>query len=504
MPRISPAVWALAALTLVVHALTNGGYNVFRDEFYYIACGKHLAWGYVDHPPAIAFIARITTALFGESAAGLRFFPAMAGAATVFLAGVMARDLGARGFGQALASLCVVVAPVYLEGFTLLTMNAFDFLCWTVLCWLLIRMLQGGDLRNWVTFGIVAGLGLLNKTSVLFLLAGVGLGLLVTKERRQLASRWPWIGGVIAAVLFAPYIAWEIQHGWPTLEFISRAQAEKNAVVSPWDFFTGQVLIHHPLTAPVWLAGLTGLLFAPRLSAARALGVAYLAIFALFIATHAKLYYLSPMYPVLFAAGGEVLEHVTAARALQWLRPAIATLLVAGGALLAPATLPILSPERLEGYLQALHLKAPLMERHRAPRLTQTFADEFGWEEMVAKVAAVYRGLTPEEQASVAIFTSNYGEAGAIDFYGPQFGLPSATSGHNNYWLWGPPPGRGRLVITVGESEEDVAKTYDDVRTVDHTNNDWAMPYENNVPIIVGRHPKATLEQVWERCKKFI
>jgi hypothetical protein len=494
----------LSALTLLIHLATNTGYDFFRDEFYYIACGRHLAWGYVDQPPLVAVLVDLGRGLFGPSLAGLRFLPALAGALTVLLAGLMARDLGGGGFAQALAGLCVMVAPVYLEGFTLFTMNAFDFLLWTILCWLLIRILRNGKPRAWLLFGLVAGIGLLNKTSLLFLIGGLFLGLLLTAQRRQLARPWPWVAATLALAIFAPHLMWQARHGWPTLEFMHNAQVEKNVHASPLAFLAGQVLIHHPLTAPVWLAGLAFLLVAKREAALRPLGVAYLAIFGLFVMTGAKLYYLSPIYPVLFAAGAVVMESASAGPRGRWLRAPALGLLLAGGALTAPAVLPVLPPEQLEAYLKALHLKPPLMEHHRPPRLTQTFADEFGWEDMVRKVAAAFHALPPADQARCAIYAHNYGEAGALDFYGPKYGLPPAASGHNSYWTWGPPRDRGAVVITVGESEDDVHKTYRDATVVDRTRNDWCMPYEDDVPIIVGRDPISTFEEIWPRCKIYI
>jgi len=503
-PRGAPPVPVLLGIaTLILHVATNHGYNFFRDEFYYIACGRHLAWGYVDQPPLVAVLADFARA-FGPSLGGLRFLPGLAGAITVMLAGWMARDLGGGVFAQALAALCVMIAPVYLEGFTLFTMNAFDFMLWTVLCWLLIRLLRGAPDRTWLVFGVIAGIGLLNKTSVLFLIGGVFLGLLATSQRRQLARLWPWLAAVIAFALFAPHLIWQVQNHWPTLEFMHNAQVEKNVHVGLVSFFAGQVLIHHPLVAPVWLTGLFALLFAKRLADLRAIGVAYLCIFALFVLTGAKLYYLSPIYPVLLATGALVIEGATAGQWARLFRAPVLVLLLAGGAALAPAVLPVLPPDKLETYLHALQLTPPLMEHHRAPRLTQTFADEFGWEEMVKQVAAAYHALPDSDQARCAIYAHNYGEAGAIDFYGPRYGLPHAASGHNNYWLWGPPKDRGALVITVGESEEDVAKTYRSVTVVDRTRNEWCMPYENDVPIILGRVPKDRFADIWPRCKILI
>ncbi|HVP39882.1 MAG TPA: glycosyltransferase family 39 protein [Candidatus Saccharimonadales bacterium] len=497
----------MAAVELVIHLLTNGGYNVFRDEFYYIACGRHLAWGYVDHPPLVAAVAALSRAWFGDSLRGLRLFPALAGSLTVLLTGLMARDLGGGRFARFLACLGAIVAPVYLGNFTLFTMNAFDLLFWALAAWLLIRILNGGNPRQWLLLGLVAGVGLLNKHSMLFFLGGMFLGLLLTSARRHLRTRWPWLAALIAALLVAPHVAWQVSHGWPTVEFIQRASRLKNFPISPLGFLWGQVLLMQPLTFPVWLAGLGSLLLGFGSRRHRALGLAYLAVFLLLMLTKSKVYYLSPAYPFLLAAGAGALERFSDARGRGWLRPTAAAACLVGGAVLAPLALPLLPPARLEAYMHALRLTPPPEERHRAPRLTQTFADMFGWEEMVAKVARVYHALPPAERARCVLFASNYGEAGAIDYYGPRYGLPPAVSGHNNYFLWGPGDmsgGRGDVVITVGETREDVGHSYREVTEADRTDNEWCMPFENDVPILVGRGPKNRLSEIWWRCKDYI
>ncbi len=374
----------------------------------------------------MALLAKASRLLFGPSLAGLRLLPALAGAATVWLAGTMARELGGGRYAQGLAALGVIVAPAFLEGFTLFTMNAFDVLAWSLLLWIAIRILKGGSPRLWLLLGVIAGLGLLNKHSVLFLLAGLLAGLVLTPARRHLRTRWPWLAAALALAIFAPHLAWQARHGWPTLEFMENARRLKNPPITPLAFLNAQAMNMLPLTAPVWI----------------------------------KPYYLGPFYPALFAAGAVAVDAQPRRRAWAWLRGAIPVTWLALAAIVAPVVLPVLPPERLERYLGALHLRAPLSERHRPPRLTQTYADQFGWEEMVAQVARVYHGLTPAERARCGIFASNYGEAGAIDFYGPGYGLPHAISGHNNYFLWGPGPGPIDVVITVGETPEDVEQSF--------------------------------------------
>jgi hypothetical protein len=497
-------VLVLAAATVLLHLLTNTRYNFFRDELYYIACGEHLAWGYVDHPPFVALLAKLSRTLFGDSLGGLRLLPALAGGAVVWLAGLMARDLGGGRTARGLAALGVIVAPVYLEGFTLFTMNAFDVLFWALILWIAIRILAGGTPKAWLVLGLVAGVGLLNKHSVLFVLAGLFAGLLLTPARRHLRTPWPWLGGAIALAIVAPHLVWQAQHGWPTLEFMSNARRLKNAPIAPPGFLAEQIKIMLPLTAPVWIAGLGWMLGARAGRPFRAIAWAYLAILALFIVTQAKPYYLVPFYPVLLAAGAVAVEGLVRAPRWSWLRAAIPAVWIAGGSGVAPIVLPVLPPERLERYMRSLHLQESMSERHRPPRLTQTFADEFGWEEMVAKIARAYQSLTPAERARCGIFANNYGEAGAIDFYGGKYGLPRAVSGHNNYFLWGPGSRPVDIVITIGETREDVEQTFRSVVEVDRTRNEWCMPYEDDRPIFIGRGPKSRLLDVWPRCKMYI
>lgn len=507
--RTPALVFALAGAFLALELLTNTRYPMFRDEFYYVACGRHLAWGYVDHPPLIALIARVSVALGGGALWGLRLLPALAGATTVALAGDLARRLGGGRWASAAACLGVMLAPVYLETFRLLTMNAFETLGWTLLLWCAVRLLArinaGARTRRraWIAFGAIAGLGLENKHSMAFLLVGLAIGVLLTPARRLLRTSGPWLAGAVALALAAPNLAWQIAHHWPTLEFMRNAAAQKNAALSPLEFLRGQEQMLEPLAAPLWALGLAWLLVARAARPWRALGVAWLSILALFLVMHAKTYYLAPYYPLVFAAGGVAFERVT--RRARVVRPVYATLLVLAGAAIAPVVVPLLPPARLERYLHALHVHPVATERHREPRLTQTIADQFGWPEMVAKVAHAYHALPDSDQRRVVIYAHNYGEAGALDWYGPHLGLPHVFSGHNSYWWWGPPPpDRGAVVITVGEDPDDVAKTYAQQTTVDSTDNEWCMPYENHQPIIVGRKPKNTFAEIWARCRLYI
>jgi hypothetical protein len=493
----------LSALKLLLHFLTNGGYGYFRDELYYLACGEHLDWGYVDQAPLVAVVAWFERAVFGDSLFALRLMPALAGAATVFLTGLIAREVGGRRFAVLVACVSVIVAPYFLTINTILTMNAFEPLFWAACALALARILKSGEQRLWLWFGLFAGLGLMNKHSTLAFGFAVVAGLAVSHTRRLFLSPWLWAGGALALLIFLPNVVWQIQHGWPTVEVLRNADKNQNVAFSLADFVKGQVLLMHPLTFPVWASGLYFYLFRREARPFRALGWAYVALFALMVVFRAKVYYITPFYPILLASGGAQIEAWTETRrALRaWARPALVCLLLAGGALMAPLGLPVLPVETFIRYQRALGVEPPRTEKLKLAELPQLYADMFGWEEMTQAVAQVYNGLPPEERERCAIFARNYGEAGAIDFFGPRYGLPKAISNHQNYFLWGPRDYTGECVITIGEKLEDVRKFFDQTDQVATFTHPYVLPHENNQPIFLCRRPKRPLKEIWPNVK---
>jgi hypothetical protein len=271
--------------------------------------------------------------------------------------------------------------------------------------------------------------------------------------------------------------------------------------VSVLGFLGYQLLLLHPLAAPLWLTGLWRLLFHDEGRRDRALGVAFLVAAAVLMALRARPYYLAPAYPMLLAAGGIACERWWAGRR-AWLRPAYAGLLALGGILLAPTILPCLPPEAYIRYSEALGLKQPRVENHRIDRLPQLFADRFGWPEMAQAAAEVYHGLTPEEQVVTAIFAENYGEAGAIDLYGPALGLPKAISGHLNYWYWGPGDNTGEIVIGLGVDPSETRPLFESCEIKGRTSSQWSMPRER-IAIYLCRGLKMPLTELWPEVKKW-
>ena len=494
----------LALLTILIHFLTNGGYGYFRDEFYYMACGEHLAWGYVDQPPFAALMALVTRHLLGDSLFALRFFPAICGGLIVLLTGLMVRELGGGRYAQGLAAVAVIVAPVYLAIDNFFSMNCFDEVFWALAGYIVILILKEGDPKLWILFGLVAGLGLMNKYSMGFLGLGIVVGLVLTPARRQFLSKWLWLGGAIAFVIFLPHILWEIHNAFPTLEFIHNATATKNLPQTPLQFMAGSALGMHPLTLPIWLAGLAFFFLAKAGKPYRLFGWIYVSILALFLLTKARPYYLSPAYLFLFAGGAVAIGAFVQQRNWNWLKPASLVLLLMGGAALAPYALPIFPLGIFLKYQEFIGFKPATEERGELGKLPEQYADMFGWENMVATVAKVYDSLSPEEKQKCVIGASNYGEAGAIDFFGKKYGLPHAISGHNNYWIWGPGEKPGEIAIVVGGNPNAYHSMYEDVQQAATVVSEYARPFETDLPVYLCRRPKVTLQQVWPHLKGFI
>ena len=508
------AVFAAVKL-LLQFALTlwtlHLGYGYFRDEFYYLACGHHLAWGFVDHGPIVAVQARVGELLFGESVFGIRVLSAMAGAATVFLTGMLAWAMGGRSPAQALAMFAVLLTPQYIGVDGFLSMNSYEAVFWMLCALAVLMLLRGASERLWWTvFGVSAGVGLLNKPSMAFFLVAVVLGLLCTRSRRILWSRWAAVGIALLVLIALPNVLWQIHNHWPTLEFLRNGRdAGKNTVLSPLHFFLAQFAMLGPFNALVWIAGLVALLRAKSIRDGRWMGVTYVAFYVLMNAMHAKDYYLEGVYPALFAAGGIAWERryalsrrVIDERVAAF--PALEGVLLAANLLILPMASPVLAPAAWVRYASALHLHGSQSETMETGPLPQFYADRFGWDEEVDAVVKAYRTLTPAEQQRVCIFGKDYGEAGAIDLLGPreQPGLPPAISGQNSYWMWGTHGCDANIVIAVvSDSREQLVTKYREAELVGRISDPYAMPFERRrgIWVLRGRLSSAPFDWADER-----
>jgi hypothetical protein len=494
---------AAALAKLLLHFYAARRYGYFIDELYYLACAEHLGWGYVDQPPLIALIARMVRETLGDSLTAIHLLPALAGAGKVLLTALLTRELGGRRFAQGLASLCVLLAPGFLALDNWLSMNAFEPLFWMGCAWLAIRIIKTGNAKLWLWFGLLAGIGLENKYSMLIFGFAIVSGLLATPERRLLRSGWLCAGGLLAFLIFLPNLLWNIQHGFPFLELQRNIQRSgRNVDLTPLSFLFQEMLMMLPVAAPVWLAGLWFFLLHRDGKPFRALGWACVIAATLILVLNPRVYYLFPAFPMLFAAGAVLLESWFNRPRLQWIKYAYVAVLIVVGAVIAPMAVPVLPADRYIRYSTALGLQQPRIETHPLGPLPQLYADQFGWEEMTAEVARVYQSLPAEIRGRTAIFAQNYGQAGAIDFFGPKFGLPKAISGHQTYFLWGPRDYTGESMIVLHDRQENLEKQFAHVERAGHVGHPYSMP-EEHFDIYYCRGLKGTLKDRWAGVKNW-
>lgn len=458
LARLGPALAALT--TFALHAACWGRYGLFRDELYYLVCGQRLTSGYVDQPPGIALVARLAYSLFGTWVPGLRVFSWIAVAATVYLTGRLAARIsggnGAAATLAAVASSCCLLLQLVSHT---LSLNAFEPLLVLAVVHVLLRLAQGGDPKLWGAAGGLAGLAVLMKYTAAPLILALLAGIAVTPARRALRTRWALAGAAFGFLVVLPNLAWQASHGFPFLEMVNAAVTWKNTPTTPFQFLGGVLMAANPFTAPLWVGGLGWLLLAPRARASRFIGIGGLIQLLFLMFGHGKQYYATALLPLFFAGGAVAVETLVRSRTVRW---AYGALVVATAVVMAPLAIPILPPQVLVRYLDAVGLRPPPNERFEQGVLPQWFADQFGWRELTAGVARVYRSLPPEEQAHAAVFAKNYGVASAIEILGPEYGLPRgiAASGHNQFWFWGLPAGRGDPLIMVSDPGENCGEGF--------------------------------------------
>jgi hypothetical protein len=496
-----PLIAAIA--TFGLHLVGNPHYGYFRDELYLIICGRHPQWGYVDQPPITPLLAA-GTQIFGHSLALLRAVPAFFAAAGVYVVCLLAAELGGGAFAEVLAALVVFFAPVLMNFGMKVSPDTVGLWLWPLEALYTLRLAKGADPRGWLAVGAAFGICIQSKYTVVFFMAALLLGLLLTPERRILFSRWFLAGCAVCGVIAMPNFLWQAYYGFPMLELLRAGQHGKNLIVGPAQYLFQQLLITNVFLSPIWIIGLAWLLWNARL---RFLGYTYIILIVFMIVLHGKHYYPADVYPYLMAAGGVAIEAWTNRRKL--LRPVVTTAVIVLGLVFVPFALPILPEEQVVSYtnslLGILHIphQAVATEHQRLPALPTDWADMHGWPELAATVAKAYQSLSPGDRTQVAIVTQNYGEAAAIDFFGPQYGLPPVISGHNQYYLWGTHGYSGNVIIDVAGdcgAREHLFASSERVATF---TSPWVMPYEDGIPIMVCRGIQRPLAELWPSVKAY-
>ncbi|HEY2474200.1 MAG TPA: glycosyltransferase family 39 protein [Candidatus Cybelea sp.] len=491
-----------AILTFIIHLIANPHYGFFRDELYFVICGFHPAWGYVDQPPVVPLLAA-GSQIFGHSLVALRAICAFFAAACVYTTCLLVLELGGGVFAELFAAVVAAVTPALMDFGTKLSTDTIGLWLWPLAALYVLRIAKGADPRLWLAVGAIVGIAMESKYTIIFLIAGMVLGLLALPQRRVLFTPWFLAGTLLAALIVLPNFIWQAQHGYAMLMLLRDAGEYRNVILSPVEYLATQVLVTHPLLAPVWLIGLIALL---RRAETRFLGVGYLVLIFAMVVFHGKDYYPGDVYPIPIAAGAVAIE-AWSARATYW-RPALALYVAIAGSLLVPLLMPILPERTMSAYDQiAVNLLAQEValartERTEIGNLPPDWGDMHGWPELAATVARVYRSLPPAEKAQAAILASNYGEASALDFFGPQYGLPPSISGHNQFWVWGPQGYSGNVLIEVnGVCQQGLFRKG---RVVTRFSNPWGRPFENGFPISVCEGIQTPLQAYWPQLRTYI
>lgn len=478
------AIAALVAAKLAIHMATNGAYDFMRDELYYLAAARHPAWGYVDYPPITPTVARLSLWLFGPSVWGLRLWTSIAGAVVLLLTVAIARELGGGRLAGLLAGVAALASPLLLGANWLFETVSFDQLTWAVCILLFARLIRRPAPWTWLALGVALGVGLETKYQVIGLALGLLAGLAATPLRRQLLTAWPWSAVALAALIFLPNLLWQIEHGWPSVQYTLNHHATQTGDFNPLSYLAGQVALVGPLGLPLWLAGWY-LLW--RHSELRPLAVGATVTFVLFLLV-GKNYYVGGLYALLLAAGAVAAERVAARR--RWVPATAAILAVLNGLILLPAALPLL-PE-------------PVMARSPLALARSDFGATIGWHELVDQVASADAGLSPDERSHVAILTVNYGEAGAIDPFGPAKGLPPAISPELTYWYWKPSHVDDSAVIAVGFSRGALTPLFGNVQAAGTLGNKYGLHNdEYGLPVFVCRNPRVSIDAAWASLREF-
>ena len=486
-----------------MHAALNPGYGFFRDEVYFIICGRHPALGYVDQPPLVPLLAALSQS-GGDSLFALRLVPALFSAGSIYVTCRIVQELEGRAFAQILGAVAAFFAPVLMAFGGQLGTDTPGLWLWPLAALLVLRLTRGADPRTWLAVGAALGIAFESKYAVVFFAAALLAGVALTPERRIFRTPWFAAGMLLAAAIVLPNVAWQAAHRFPILELLRNGQHGKNVVLSPSQYLLQQLFLLNPVLT---LVPLTGLAWALVRAPLRFLGYAYLLLLAAMIALHGKDYYPADVYPYLFALGAVPIERWTQ-RARFLTRPAVLAMAAAAGVWLLPFVLPVMSEAHFAQYrsrvLRSLGAQPAQSEHHAPSPLGQEYADMHGWPQLAHTVAEVYASLPAADRARVAIVASNYGEAAAIDFFGARYGLPPALSGHNQYFLWGTHGRSGDVLIDVGGDCGASAHLFRHAERAATFTAPYTMPYESDLPVMLCRGIKRPLATVWPAVKLYI
>ncbi len=485
----------LALADFIVHMIFATNYGYFRDELYYIVSGtQHLSLGYVDFPPFIAYVAALLYVVSKDSLISIHVVPALVESILVFVTGMIARELGGRRKAQLLAAISTLLTLDFLAFGSIFTPDSFDSLWWSLLAYLIIRIIKRKEPKLWIVAGLVVGIGLLTKLTIIFFVTALFISFLaIPSSRKYLRSKWIAVGGLLAIAFILPMTYWNFANGWPMIQFYESFRGDFSGG-GPWSFIFSQVGGISFLNVPIFLIGVYFYLRSEGGSQLRAVGLSYIILFVFMTILDMKVYYLMPAYPMLYAGGAILIEKSSISKKgmFRWFgsKPFIASLIIVA-ILLAPIVVPIFSP-------------STMIRTYGSADYQTVLADKYGWSLMVSNLSQAYNTLPTSVKSQACIFTSNYGEASAVNFLGKNLELPKAISGHNNYYIWGPGSCTGEVLITIGVSLSTLQQGYKNITTLTVLDCQYCISYEQILPVYLCMNPNFTsVAAVWPSVRHY-
>jgi hypothetical protein len=495
-------LYFLGALSMLIFILlmissTVKPYGFFIDEVYFIACSKRLAWGYIDQPPLSIALLSMAIHLFSNNVFAIRFLPALSIASTVFVTGLITRRLGGGSISMMIAGLAVMTMPVFLIFGSFYSMNAYEPLIVTTVVYYVVRMVQENAPRYWLHIGILMGLGLEMKHTIVLYGVALLFGLLLSSKRNLLWNHWILLGGLACFIIILPNIIWQFVNHFPSLKLYHNSFTNKNIEKSALQIIVEQIVFVNPAAFPLWFIGLVSLLFSKGRSYIFMLGAYVFLLCIMLIGHSSRPDRITSVYPFLMAFGAVAIEQYLVTFWQRFAQISIAVLILFTGMLLAPIFCPVLPPQTLKVYIAKLGLQFDVEEGKKGEPIPQWLADRIGWKELTAEVAEIYNTLPVNEKQNAVIITNNYGQAGALELYGPKYGLPTVYATHNSYHSWGPPSDTVRTYIGVCFDLNDMSDKFDNVeQAAIYYCPDCTKP-QHAIPILIMRGPKFSMENDW-------
>jgi hypothetical protein len=485
---------------ILIGVLSSYGY--FIDELYYLSCSHRLAFGYIDQPPLSIFILYVNRILFGDSLFAIRWIPALTISATVFLTGIITKQLGGGRYAMVMSAIAVAGCPVYLLFGSFYSMNVFEIFIWTLIMYYTIRILKEDNPKYFIVIGLLLGLGLEMKHTMITYALGFIIGTTISRSRKLLWNKWFLFGLLTAFVILLPNIIWQLKNGMPSLEFYRNAMVNKNISTGPIGILAGQILFIGPIAFLLGICGLIFILINKDFVKYRLFGFTYLILLIILIVSQSsRPDRIAAIYPILFCAGGIAIEKYSQGVKYRIPEKAVLVLLIIGSIVTMPIAVAFLEPETEAAYLSSIGFKMSIEEGKRTEKIPQWISDRLGWKELAKDVSMVYMSLPPELRQNTVIVSSNYGEAGALELYAKDYPLPRVYSTHNSFHTWGPPSDSIKTFIAIRINRKDLEQRFEKVINAWTFRCEYCSHPQQSIPIYIARNPNFSIQKEWKNFK---